>query len=223
MTADRFQRLQQIFHDALAIPAGSERDRFLHTQCNGDSEMLALAADLIQSDNASENPAPAAPDLPAFGVFQANRILGRGGMGVVYLAHRTDGQFEQLAAVKIIQAGQISTPAYDSFLRERRLLAKLHHPGIAQLLDGGFCADSTPYLVMEYIEGERLDDYCRLHKLDIRARLALFRRVCAAVSFAHRSAISSRRTSSSRPRAIPSCSISAPPNSSPATTPVPPR
>jgi len=189
MTADRFQRLQQIFHDAIAVPAGAAGDRFLETQCNGDSEMLALAADLILSDAYAAQPAPAAPDLPAFGVFQADRILGRGGMGVVYLAHRTDGQFEQLAAVKIIQAGQISTPAYDSFLRERRLLAKLHHPGIAQLIDGGFCADGTPYLVMEYVEGERLDDYCRLHKLNIRARLALFRRVCSAVSFAHRSLI----------------------------------
>jgi serine/threonine protein kinase len=189
MTTDRFQRLQQIFHDAIAVPAGAARDRFLETQCNGDAEMLTLAADLILSDADAAQPAPAAPDLPAFGVFQADRILGRGGMGVVYLAHRTDGQFEQLAAVKIIQAGQISTPAYDSFLRERRLLAKLHHPGIAQLIDGGFCADGTPYLVMEYVEGERLDDYCRLHKLNIRARLALFRRVCSAVSFAHRSLI----------------------------------
>jgi tetratricopeptide (TPR) repeat protein/predicted Ser/Thr protein kinase len=189
MTADRFQRLQQIFHDAAALSPGAARDAFLQTQCNGDSEMLALAADLLQSDSAFPQPTPPAPDLPAFGVFQADRILGRGGMGVVYLAHRTDGQFEQLAAVKVIQAGQIATPAYDSFLRERRLLAKLHHSGIAQLLDGGFCADGTPYLVMEYIEGERLDDYCRLHTLDIRARLALFRQVCEAVSFAHRSLI----------------------------------
>jgi tetratricopeptide (TPR) repeat protein/predicted Ser/Thr protein kinase len=190
MTADRFRHLQQIFHDALSHPAGPDRERFLAAQCDGDSEMLALAADLIQADGAATGPAPAtAPDLPAFGVFQADRILGRGGMGVVYLAHRTDGQFEQLAAVKVIQAGQISTPAYDSFLRERRILAKLHHPGIAQLLDGGFCADGTPYLVMEYVEGERLDDYCRLQRLDIRSRLALFRGVCAAVSFAHRSLI----------------------------------
>lgn len=190
MTADRFRQLQQIFHEALTHPAGPDRDRFLAGQCDGDSEMLAMAAELIHADSASAAPALApTPDLPAFGVFQADRVLGRGGMGVVYLAHRTDGQFEQRAAVKVIQASHMSTPAYESFLRERRILAKLHHPGIAQLLDGGFCADGTPYLVMEYVEGERLDDYCRSHKLEIRSRLALFRDVCAAVSFAHRSLI----------------------------------
>jgi serine/threonine protein kinase/tetratricopeptide (TPR) repeat protein len=189
MNADRFRHLQQIFHKALDIPAGADRDTFLDKSCNGDAEMLAMAVNLIQADAPAQPQAAASSTLPSFGVFQADRILGRGGMGVVYLAHRTDGQFDQLAAVKVIQSGQMSTPAYESFLRERRILAKLHHPGIAQLLDGGRCADGTPYLVMEYVEGERLDDYCRLHKLDIRSRLALFRRVCTAVSFAHRSLI----------------------------------
>src|SRR4051812_21473081 len=111
MTSERFRRLQDLFHSALNYEPGAERDRFVTEQCGGDEELLAVAADLIRADGEREG---GAPGLPAFGVFQAERVLGRGGMGVVYLAHRTDGQFEQRAAVKVIQAGQMATPGYDS-------------------------------------------------------------------------------------------------------------
>src|SRR5262249_29189938 len=157
-----------IFHAALDLPEGDERDRFLREQCGEDSELLALASGVVAADAPAAKP-PETLELPAFGVFQAERMLGRGGMGVVYLARRTDGQFDQLAAVKVIQVGSAGSVVYESFLRERRILAALRHPGIAQLLDGGFRADGSPYLVMEYVEGERLDDYCSSRRLDMRA------------------------------------------------------
>lgn len=118
------------------------------------------------------------------GVWRLRRLLGSGGMGAVYLAERADGHFQQQAAIKLIR-GQAGVGAFVHFARERQILAKLQHPHIARLLDGGATPGGQPYLVMEYVEGVPIDAYCREHALDLRARLHLFREVCAAVQFAH--------------------------------------
>ena len=110
-------------------------------------------------------------------------------MGAVYLATREDGELRHRAAVKVT-AGVLWSPALDErFRRERQILAELQHPYIARFLDGGITGDGAPYLVMEYVEGERIDRWCDHRKLSIRGRLELFLEVCGAVSYAHQKLI----------------------------------
>jgi tetratricopeptide (TPR) repeat protein len=112
--------------------------------------------------------------------------LGRGGMGVVCLAERDDGAFRQRVAIKLLPGGEArGAQLVRRFRTERQILAALDHPGIARLLDGGALADGTPYLVMEYVEGEPIDRYCAAQRLSPRATAALFVQVCAAVEAAH--------------------------------------
>ena len=123
------------------------------------------------------------------GHYRLVRLLGRGGMGVVYLAARDDGQYHLQAALKLLPLGMHTAEASARFLTERQVLAELNHPNIARLLDGGITEDGTPYFVMEYVAGVPLDRYCDERRLDIRARLDLFMQVCAAVQHAHQNLV----------------------------------
>jgi len=113
--------------------------------------------------------------------------IGRGGMGDVYRARRADGTFEQQAAVKLLQPEAIEQ--LERFRAERQILARLEHPGIARLLDGGIAPDGRPYMVMEYVEGMPITDFCASTHATLGERLALFRQVCEAVAYAHRNLI----------------------------------
>ena len=115
--------------------------------------------------------------------------LGRGGMGAVYLAERDDGKFEQKVAVKLLKRELNTADIRRRFRRERQILAALAHPNIARLLDAGTTADGLPFLVMEYVEGVPIDDFCEREQLDLNQRLELFRIVGDAVAFAHRNLI----------------------------------
>jgi tetratricopeptide (TPR) repeat protein len=106
-------------------------------------------------------------------------------MGTVYLAVRDDDQYERQVAIKVLRGGLAETEAYPRFLSERQVLARLEHPGIAHLYDGGTTADGRPYLVMEWIDGLPLSEHCDGHRLNVEERLALFQKVCAAVQYAH--------------------------------------
>ena len=194
---DDFQRLQALFHQCLDFPEPEARQRFIDSlQATNDAPLIPALLKLLAADQAQFRPLPsqstpeASPtEPPRFGPYQAERILGRGGMGLVYLAHRADGQYTQTVAVKVISAALDPALGQQHFLRERQILAGLKHPGIAQLHDGGVLADGSPYLVMEYVKGETLDAYCRHHKLNLAARIELIRKVCAIVAFAHRNLI----------------------------------
>jgi serine/threonine protein kinase/tetratricopeptide (TPR) repeat protein len=120
------------------------------------------------------------------GAYELVRMLGEGGMGAVFLGRRTDGEVEQQVAIKFVRSAG-SSAFRERFLRERQILASLNHPGIARLLDAGHTEDGQPYLVMEYIEGVPLDDYCR--KLEFRDQLKLCLRVCDAIAYAHRNLV----------------------------------
>jgi eukaryotic-like serine/threonine-protein kinase len=129
----------------------------------------------------------AADDLGGvFGPFRVVRPLGSGGMGEVFLAERREQGFEQQVALKFVHRLARSPEATRRFLRERQLLARLDHPGIARLVDGGLAADGRPWLAMEFVDGLGLQAHAQRHGLDIRARVALFRGLCAAVAYAHR-------------------------------------
>ncbi len=119
------------------------------------------------------------------GPYELIEAIGHGGMGAVYRATRSDDQFRQEVAVKVVRGGLETRLTRERFWAERQILADLDHPNIARLLDGGSTSEGQPYFVMEYIEGLPLDRYCDEHRLSIMERLGLFRKVCAAVQYAH--------------------------------------
>src|SRR5687767_9011932 len=110
-------------------------------------------------------------------------------MGTVLLAVRSDDAFEKRVAIKILKRGMDSDSIVRRFRNERQILASLQHPYIGGLLDGGTTTEGLPYFAMEYIEGQRIADYCDAHQLDTSARIELFRKVCAAVQYAHQNLI----------------------------------
>lgn len=123
------------------------------------------------------------------GHYRLMRKIGTGGMGSVFIAARDDQEFEQRVAIKIVRPSMHTAQILQRFLHERRVLAGLEHPNIARLLDGGTSDDGSPYLVMEYVEGVPIDRYCDERKLSVTDRLRLFRMVCDAVHYAHRSLV----------------------------------
>lgn len=169
-------------------------------------ELLALAADdseTLQPRQIATSrwralfealPAESADtSMPArIGVWHPLRVLGRGGMGTVYLAERRDGGFRQLGALKLVHRDVDSGEFVQRFAQERQILASLNHPGIARLLDGGRDDAGRPYLVMEYVEGEPLDRYCDDRRLEIARRVALFVQVAQAIGYAHRNLVAHR-------------------------------
>jgi len=119
------------------------------------------------------------------GLYRVVRELGRGGMAIVYLAERADGEYEQQVALKWMLQAQADDASAELFRRERQALADLRHPHIARLIDGGRSGDGRPWFAMDLVEGERLDRHCVRAALPLRDRLALFLQVCAAVAHAH--------------------------------------
>ncbi len=131
--------------------------------------------------------APAATPCKAVesGPYQVLEEIGHGGMGTVYRAVRADDQYQKQVAIKVVRSGLGDRLAIQRFKAERQILANLDHANIARLLDGGTTEDGRPYVVMEYIEGLPIDEYADSRRLNLRARLKLFRTVCSAVAFAH--------------------------------------
>jgi non-specific serine/threonine protein kinase/serine/threonine-protein kinase len=189
MTPEQWSAVKSLFGRAVELPAG-DRDRFLREEC--PENLRQEVRELLEADGAAgdflQNPVH---DLQGywFGPYRAIRELGRGGMGVVYLAERTDAEFQKRVAVKLVPSALLSADLLWRFHQERQILASLEHPNIARLLDGGTTRDGYPYLVMEYVEGEPVDEYCRQRRLGVPERLRLFRKICDAVHFAHRSLV----------------------------------
>ena len=120
------------------------------------------------------------------GPWRIDSLLGQGGMGCIYLAHRDDGAYRQNVAIKRIRIEAASHPPTDAFLRERDILAKLSHPGISRLIDGGLDAEERPWLAMELIDGTAIDRWCDHRRRTIPERVTLLLQVCDAVQYAHR-------------------------------------
>jgi eukaryotic-like serine/threonine-protein kinase len=183
MQSSRYRRVEDLFHAALE--RGPE---YLETACAGDARLRAEVEALLDSYRAwsSSLPPVGTPVLPRFGAYQCDDILGSGGMGTVYRAHRDDGQFRQEVAIKVLRGSLRSEWYRERFLSERQILARLNHPNIARLLDGGMTSEGEPYLIMELIEGQPLDAYCDARRLPLDDRLSLFGQVLDAVDYAHR-------------------------------------
>ena len=121
------------------------------------------------------------------GAWRITRLLGRGGMGEVYEAIRADGNFEQRVAIKLLQ--REAAAQMERFQAERQILARLEHPGIARLYDGGVTEDGRPFMTMEFVEGRPITDYCKITNATLEQRVALFLQVCDAVAYAHRNLV----------------------------------
>lgn len=198
MDADRQRRVRAVFDEVIALPAGADRQARLDALTAGDGELRAAIDGLIAAHSAAgsfleHGPAAAGLDDPGpdvlgrrIGPYEVVRELGRGGMGTVFLGVRVDDQYRKQVAIKVVRAALDRDPLDARFARERQILATLDHPDIARLIDAGATASGLPYLVMDYVDGSPIDEYCADHNLSIEARLALFRRVCDAVHHAHR-------------------------------------
>jgi eukaryotic-like serine/threonine-protein kinase len=193
--------VQRLFAEALAMPEEQQR-KYLAAQTD-DPEISKEVLSLLAHDRVAQpffdavlGSAAAsvefAMDLSSgarLGAYTIERMLGRGGMGGVYLATRADGAFEHKVAIKVIQASRSLSSIQERFRQERQILARLSHPNIARLLDGGETPAGQLYVVLEYVQGEDVNRYCDGHALDLRRRLQLFLQVCGAVHYAHENLI----------------------------------
>ncbi|HEX6576539.1 MAG TPA: serine/threonine-protein kinase, partial [Gemmatimonadaceae bacterium] len=207
MDSRRWQQIQEVLDVALE----TDRARWpalLDERCGDDDalkhEVEALLSRLDTAKKFLDSPpSAAAAALVAesiekeadqnsgrrVGPYQIVREIGHGGMSRVYLADRADGGFEQHVTVKLLRAGMDSPADIERFRLERQILARLNHPNVARLLDGGVTGDGIPYLVMEYVEGETIDRYCVRQNLGIKERLALFLTILDATQYAHRNLV----------------------------------
>lgn len=184
---DDWGRVQEIFDEICLLDEAGRRD-ILDQRCNGNDDLREKVQRLVRAfddERAANSQAHASASGRRFGPWRTISLIARGGMGEVWLAQRADGQHEQQAAIKILSPYLAGPDSIHRFRRERELLARLEHPNIARLLDGGVSSQGEPYLVMEYVDGVALDQYCDSHRLSIRARLELMLKVCAAVNSAH--------------------------------------
>ena len=192
MSETRKRTLQQILDEAQTLPP-NEQLHFIRAACSDDNQSVdedQLSRQGWFDGEAVEASAEAVdPAGQMIGPYRLVRSLGRGGMGEVFLAERADDQFRQKVAIKLVRRGLLSRHIEGRLRQERQILASLDHPNIARLYDGGTTGDGTPYIVMEFIDGEPLDLYCDRRKLTIEQRLRLFITVCSAVHRAHQSLI----------------------------------
>ena len=202
MSEANWDKKKEIFVAALTV-APDNLAEFLDRQCVSDSQLRQELDTLLAAHFASKNfiEKPAFEIVSAFGDNGANKIgthfgnykivseIGRGGMGAVFLAKRSDGEFNQQVALKIIRQSFADAELERRFRSERQILASLNHPNIARLLDGGISETGELFLAMEYVAGEPLLEFAMRQNLNIEKRLQLFLKVCSAVQYAHRNLI----------------------------------
>src|SRR5689334_1063089 len=202
MTPDRYQQIKRVYQAAEDLPPDQRRE-YLAGACNGDIALRQAVEQLCAASDEGETLLPGGAEGYAAALFESAcesplgrrigryevlRELGAGGMGRVYLAVRSD-DFRKTVALKILRAGADSDMLIRRFCVERQILAALDHPNIARLVDGGATEQGAPYLVMDYIDGLPIDEYCDANRLSIDERLGLFLPICAAVQHAHRNLI----------------------------------
>jgi eukaryotic-like serine/threonine-protein kinase len=202
MDSTRWTQIQSLFHEAADLSQPQQRV-FLQTACGDDAGLMADVLALLEEDARGSSmldndlaqvahemlKAAMLPSIAAkeFGPYRILRVLGEGGMGVVYLAERTD--LGSLVAIKLLRDAWLSPARRERFSSEQRVLAQLNHPSIARLYDADTLTDGTPWFVMEYVEGAPLTEYCAAHNSTIEERLKLLRSVCEAVQYAHAQAV----------------------------------
>lgn len=210
MTAARWEQVKEVFEQVFALPA-PERETLLSSLCGNDKELLAEVRSLLESASEESEVLDTPSHIPSLGPlvhrvreefaqgdsligrligpYRIERQIGEGGMGSVYLGMREDAEFRMQVAIKVLNRGASGFDIVERFRLERQILARLNHPFIARIFDGGVTPDGLLYFVMEYIQGIPLDEYLRRTKPDLESRLQLFRELCSAVSFAHQNLV----------------------------------
>jgi serine/threonine protein kinase/tetratricopeptide (TPR) repeat protein len=206
MSPERWRQLEPIFDHALELDGGA-RATYLEQACETDPALRDEVEALLRADQDSHDflggslesllgggATGHATDMgfesgATIGPYRVVRQLGEGGMGTVYLGARADGQFEQSVALKVIRRGRDSIAVHRRFLAERQILARLQHPGIARLIDGGLTKADQPWLAMEYVDGAPLLEWCDARKQSVSSRIALFEHVAEAVRYAHQNLV----------------------------------
>jgi serine/threonine protein kinase len=190
--AENWELLQELFHLAEVTPE-ADRERVLRERCPDDT-LRHRALRIFTAVSLDE--VPAITSLPEdsavggkIGPYTLLRHLGTGGTGAVYLVERMAGGALQRPALKVLAPHSVGQAFVERFHREQHILATLDHPNITRMLDAGLTERGQPYLVMEYVDGLHLDDYCDMHKMGIAERLQLFLHVCDAVAYAHRNLV----------------------------------
>ena len=195
LNTERWHQIKNLLEELDQVPDG-ERAHWLAERCEGDHELRQEVTSFLLHEQDLEGfiEDPILPlatkDHPArraIGPYDIVEVLGRGGMGTVYLAERRD-EFEQRVALKQMERA-LDEDLLQRFQAERQILARLEHPNIARLLDGGTTEDGRPYFAMEYVEGLPIDRSCDQHRLDLRQRLRLILEVCSALEIAHRNLV----------------------------------
>jgi eukaryotic-like serine/threonine-protein kinase len=195
LSATQWQKLQQLFDQTESLDRNSADVLIASTRIEDAFVADALSAMLdahhqwqlrtgAALDNLVETGTVTSVGMQ-IGPYRLVREIGRGGMGVVYLGERSDGQVQQQVAIKVLHAQHLDVNTHARFRREREILAAFDHPGIARLLDAGESSAGEPYYVMEYLRGLPIDAHCDQRRLGIRERLKLFQGVCDAVQYAH--------------------------------------
>ena len=200
MHPDRWRQIEELFHAALALD-GNKREAYLAEACLDDASLRQEVENLIVGHEGATASMQTAMVREAvqqireddgtlgvgreFGPYRVIREIGQGGMGRVFLGERTDEEFHHRVAIKLIKRGMDTDSVIRHFRNEREILASLDHPNVARLFDGGTSQDGLPYFIMEYIEGQPIDCFCDERRYSIPERLQLFRKVCAAVTYAH--------------------------------------
>ena len=204
MNPDQWRAVGELFERAIALPT-VERNALIDQTSAADEEVRREVRSLLASHNAAAGgfvqerigqalesfyQTTVAVARPArVGPYRLVRELGRGGMGTVFLAERDDDQYRAKVAVKLVRPGMDTEFILARFRRERQTLARLQHPNISRLLDGGTTEHGLPYIVMEYIDGPWITTYADSHRFGLQARLRMFLDVCSAVDYAHRNLI----------------------------------
>lgn len=206
MDAIRWSQIENLFHEAMDVDERA-RTHWLISRCGDDTDLLREVSSLLQHEMPAEEEIRQLVEDAAYrieeparrssgpgvgdnvGPYHLIKEIGSGGMGVVYLAVRSDPQFFQTVAIKILRRDFDASVLATRFLRERQILATLSHPNIARVLDGGSTPEGTPYLVMEFISGKPITAYAAEKNLSIEERIRLFQKICEAVQHAHRNLV----------------------------------
>ncbi|MFN7945729.1 MAG: protein kinase [Blastocatellia bacterium] len=202
MTSEQWKKVRDLFDAVATLDAPARTARL--AQSGESVEVQAAVVQLLREQEKLadflETPAPLLVQHEfedrvtqasgrRIGPYLIESEIGRGGMGIVYRAVRVDDAYQKQVAVKLVWPGLSASEMAHRFRRERQILANLEHAGIARLLDGGVTSEGWQYLVMEYVAGQPITDYCDQHRLSIAQRLRLFREVCAAVEYAHQNLV----------------------------------
>lgn len=176
--------LEQLIGAASGV-APAEREAYIRQACGERTDLAEAALARFQAPIPTKTIPMPASNAQMIGPYRVLRELGKGGMGVVYLAVRDDGAFRKNVAIKLLRGDAVTREFVERFRNERQVLANFDHPNIARILDGGDTVDGMPYYVMEYVEGRPIDRYCDEEKLGLNERLRLYQKLIAAVHYLH--------------------------------------